>query len=47
MHVSIHTRGLKFLSYLHWRPVRNSTIKLGTQIEGNCPTFIIKLMMAM
>jgi len=47
MHVSIRMRGIKFLSYLHWRPVSNPTIRLGTQNEGNCPTFITKLMMAM
>jgi len=47
MHVSIRMRGIKFLRYLHWRPERNSTIQLGTQNEGNCPSFIIKLMMAM
>jgi hypothetical protein len=33
----------KVLSYLNWQPAGNSTFQLGTQNEGTCLTFAIRL----
>jgi len=42
-----YSKYIKFLSYLNLRPAGNSMIQLGTQNEGICLTFILRVIISL